>query len=121
MDRSIPVIADDYVDMEFGTGALKITPGHDPNDYAIGKKHNLPVVNIMNKDATMNANVGERYENLDRLEAREMVWDDMVEDGIAIKKEEHQQRVPRSQRGGEIIEPLVSSQVRLDEDRSSKL
>ena len=107
--RTVPVIADEYVDMEFGTGALKITPGHDPNDYEIGKKFDLPIINIMNKDGSMNANAGP-YENLDRFQCREQLWRDMEEDGLVIKVDPHTQRVPRSQRGGEIIEPLVSSQ-----------
>jgi len=110
MDRTIPIIADDYVDREFGTGALKITPGHDPNDYAIGKRHGLEIVNIMNKDATMNGLVPEEYQNLDRFEARQKIWEDMESSNLAIKAEDHQQRVPRSQRGGEVIEPMVSSQ-----------
>ncbi|GMH77539.1 hypothetical protein TrST_g5698 [Triparma strigata] len=110
MDRTIPVIADDYVDREFGTGALKITPGHDPNDYTIGKRHELEIVNIMNKDATMNGNVPAQYQNLDRFEARQKIWEDMEATDLAIKAEDHQQRVPRSQRGGEVIEPMVSSQ-----------
>jgi len=108
--RSIPIIADDYVDMEFGTGALKITPGHDPNDYEIGKKHDLEIMNVMNKDATMNSNCGDRYSGLDRFEARTKLWEDMEDAGLVIKAEPHMQRVPRSQRGGEIIEPLVSKQ-----------
>lgn len=107
--RTIPIIADEYVDMEFGTGALKITPGHDPNDYAIGKKFDLPIINIMNKDGSMNANAGQ-YDGLDRFEAREKLWSDMESSGETIKVDPHTQRVPRSQRGGEIIEPLVSSQ-----------
>jgi valyl-tRNA synthetase len=107
--RVIPVIADEYVDMDFGTGALKITPGHDPNDYEIGKKFDLPIINVMNKDGSMNANAGS-YENLDRFECREKLWKDMEEDGLVLKVDPHTQRVPRSQRGGEIIEPLVSSQ-----------
>lgn len=108
--RSIPIIADDYVDMEFGTGALKITPGHDPNDYEIGKKHDLEIMNVMNKDATMNSVCGEAYEGLDRFDARSKLWEDMEGAGLVIKAEPHMQRVPRSQRGGEIIEPLVSKQ-----------
>jgi len=107
--RSIPIITDDYVDMEFGTGALKITPGHDPNDYAIGKKFDLPIINIMNRDGTMNANAGD-YNGLDRFECREKLWSDMEGADLTIKVEPHTQRVPRSQRGGEVIEPLVSSQ-----------
>lgn len=107
--RTIPVISDDYVDMEFGTGALKITPGHDPNDYAIGKRFDLPIINIMNKDGTLNENAGQ-YDGLDRFDARAKLWEDMEADGLVIKVDPHTQRVPRSQRGGEIIEPLVSSQ-----------
>ena len=108
--RTIPIIADDYVDREFGTGALKITPGHDPNDYAIGNKYNLPVINIMNKDGTLNVNAGKDYDGLDRFDARVKLWQDMDAAGLVIKTEPHTQRVPRSQRGGEVIEPLVSSQ-----------
>ena len=108
--RSIPIIADEYVDTEFGTGALKITPGHDPNDYDIGKRFDLDVLNVMNKDATMNASCGPRYEGLDRFDARTRLWADMEEAGLTIKVEPHTQRVPRSQRGGEIIEPMVSKQ-----------
>ena len=107
--RKIPIIADEYVDMEFGTGALKITPGHDPNDYALGNKYDLPVINIMNKDGSLNANAGE-YCGLDRFDAREKLWKDMEGMDLTLKVEPHTQRVPRSQRGGEVIEPLVSSQ-----------
>jgi valyl-tRNA synthetase len=107
--RTIPVVADEYVDMEFGTGALKITPGHDPNDYVLGKKFGLEIINVMNKDGSMNANAG-NYNGLDRFECREKLWSDMTNVGLAIKVEPHTQRVPRSQRGGEVIEPLVSSQ-----------
>jgi valyl-tRNA synthetase len=98
--RTIPIIADEYVDMEFGTGALKITPGHDPNDYAIGNKYNLPIINIMNKDGSLNANAGD-YSGLDRFEAREKLWSDMEANDLTIKVQPHMQRVPRSQRGGE--------------------
>lgn len=89
--------------------ALKITPGHDPNDYTLGKKYDLPIINIMNKDGSMNTNAGE-YNSLDRFACREKIWKDMEEAGLTIKVEPHTQRVPRSQRGGEVIEPLVSSQ-----------
>lgn len=108
--RSVPVIADEYVDVDFGTGALKITPGHDVNDYELGKKHDLEVMNVMNRDATMNAACGPRYAGLDRFDARELLWKDMEEAGLTIKVEPHLQRVPRSQRGGEVIEPMVSKQ-----------
>jgi len=109
-DREIPIIADDYVDMEFGTGCLKITPGHDPNDYEIGKRHNLETINIMNLDGTLNANAGVDYDGVERFEAREKLWAAMEAAGLAIEAKPHTQRVPRSQRGGEVIEPLVSTQ-----------
>ncbi len=115
LNKRIPIIADDYVQMDFGSGALKITPAHDVNDYAIGKRHDLPIVNIMNKDASLN-DVAGPYEGLDRYEARERLWADMEAAGLTIKVEPHTQRVPRSERSGEVIEPLVSSQwfVKMD-------
>ncbi len=109
LNRAIPIIADDYVDMEFGTGALKITPGHDPNDFAIGKKHELAIINIMNKDATLNEHAGP-YAGLDRFEARQKLWHDMSEAGLTIETKAHTMQVPRSQRGGEVVEPLISTQ-----------
>ncbi len=109
LNRPIPIIHDTYVDMEFGTGALKITPGHDPNDFEIGRRHGLQVINIMNKDATLNENAGP-YAGLDRFEARKRLWEDMKQAGLVIKEEPYTMQVPRSQRGGEIIEPLVSKQ-----------
>lgn len=107
--RKIPIVADEYVDREFGTGALKITPGHDPNDYAIGLKLGLPTINIMNKDGSLNNNAG-MYSGLDRFVARKQLWADLEAAGLAIKTEPYTLRVPRSQRGGEIVEPLVSMQ-----------
>lgn len=107
--RTIPIIADSYVDMEFGTGALKITPGHDINDYELGKRHNLDIINIMNNDGTLNAAAGV-YENMDRFDVRKTLWADLKAQGLAVKEEAHVQRVPRSQRGGEIVEPLVREQ-----------
>lgn len=107
--RTVPIIADDYVDREFGTGALKITPGHDPNDYEIGKRHALPTINLLNKDGTMNEAAG-AFAGQDRAVARESVWAAMQASGLALRTEPHTQRVPRSQRGGEVIEPLVSTQ-----------
>ena len=97
------------------SGALKITPAHDVNDYAIGKRHALKMTNILNKDATINA-VGGPYEGLDRYACREKLWADMEAEGLVLKVEDHTQRVPRSQRGGEVIEPMVSTQwfVKMD-------
>jgi valyl-tRNA synthetase len=115
LNREIPIIADDYVDMEFGTGALKVTPGHDFNDFALREKHGLEIINIMNKDATLNANAG-AYAGLDRFEARKKLWDDMQAAGMTVKTQKYQTRIPRTQRGGEVVEPLMSTQwfVKMD-------
>ena len=113
LGREIPVIADEYVDREFGTGALKITPAHDPNDYEIGLRYNLAFINVLNKDATINENGGP-YAGLDRFECREKLWADMESAGLVIRVEPYTMKVPRSQRGGEIIEPLVSTQWFVD-------
>ncbi len=120
LNREIPIIADEYVDMAFGTGALKITPGHDPNDFAIGKKHGLPIINIMNKDATLNENGG-GYAGQDRFVCRKNIWADMKKAGMVVKVENITHAVPRSQRGGEIIEPLVSRQWFVDAEPMAKL
>jgi valyl-tRNA synthetase len=109
LNREIPVVADSYVDMDFGTGALKVTPGHDANDFEIGRRHSLEVINAMNKDATLSAAAGP-YAGLDRFVAREKLWADMEAAGLTIKRENHTLSVPRSQRGGEIVEPMVSRQ-----------
>lgn len=109
LNRTIPVIHDTYVSMEFGTGALKITPGHDPNDFEIGQRHGLPIINIMNKDATLNAEAGP-YAGMERFAARHKLWQDMAAAGLVIKEEPYTMTVPRAQRGGEVIEPLISKQ-----------
>ena len=109
LDREIPIIAASYVEMAFGTGALKITPGHDLNDFEIGKRHNLAIINVMNKDATMSQAAGP-YAGLTREEARRRLWADMEAAGLTIKTEPYALNVPRSQRGGEIIEPMISKQ-----------
>jgi valyl-tRNA synthetase len=113
LDREIPVISDEYVDREFGTGALKITPAHDPNDYEIGIRHNLAFINVLNKDATINENGGP-YQGMDRFECRQKLWTDMEEAGLVIKVEPYMMKVPRSQRGGEIVEPMISTQWFID-------
>ncbi|MFQ5400882.1 MAG: valine--tRNA ligase [Anaerolineae bacterium] len=120
LNREIPIIADEYVDIDFGTGALKITPGHDPNDFEIGQKHSLPIVNVMNKDATMSAAAGP-YAGLDRFECRHKLWADMAEAGLTINVENYTLNVPRSQRGGEVIEPLVSRQWFVNAEPMAKL
>ncbi|XP_073107865.1 valine--tRNA ligase, chloroplastic/mitochondrial 2 isoform X2 [Elaeis guineensis] len=107
--RHVPIISDRYVDKEFGTGVLKISPGHDHNDYHLARKLGLPILNVINKDGTLNEVAG-LYSGLDRFEARKKIWADLEETGLAVKKESYTLRVPRSQRGGEVIEPLVSKQ-----------
>lgn len=109
LNREIPVIADTYVDREFGTGALKITPGHDPNDYAIGQRHKLPMLSMF--DATAHVNeIGGPYAGLDRFACRKKIWKDMFAAGLVLKEQPYTMNVPRSQRGGEIIEPMISTQ-----------
>ncbi len=107
--REIPVIADDYVTREFGTGGLKVTPAHDPNDYALGKKHNLAFISMLDTSAKVNENGGP-YQGLERFECRKKLWADMKDAGLVIKEEPYLIKVPRSQRGGEIVEPMVSTQ-----------
>lgn len=87
-DRKIPVVADSYVDMTFGTGALKVTPAHDPNDYDIGKRLNLKFINIMNKDGTLNEMAGS-YVGMDRFRARKKLWKDLCDTGLGIKQENY--------------------------------
>jgi valyl-tRNA synthetase len=109
LNREIPVIADEYVSMEFGTGALKITPGHDPNDYAIAERHNLPIISVLDESAKVNENGGP-YQGQDRFEARKNMWADMKKAGLVIRTEPYRTTIPRSQRGGEIVEPMISTQ-----------
>ena len=109
LEREIPVIADEQVERDKGSGALKVTPGHDPNDFLIGERHGLPIINIMNRDASLNENAGP-YAGLDRFDCREKLWEDMAAAGLTLQVESIQHSVPRSQRGGEIIEPLMSAQ-----------
>ena len=109
LGREIPVIADEAVDREFGTGALKITPGHDPVDYEIGRRHNLAVISIFDKTAHLNEHGGP-YAGMDRFDCRKKIWADMRAAGLVIKEEPYNMRVPRSQRGGEIVEPMISTQ-----------
>ncbi|MFN2265538.1 MAG: valine--tRNA ligase [Anaerolineales bacterium] len=109
LGRKIPVIADDYVDVEFGTGALKITPGHDPNDYEIGEKHGLAIISVLDESARVNQHGGP-YAGQDRFDARTNLWEDMRAANLVIKEEPYMINIPRSQRGGEIIEPMISTQ-----------
>jgi valyl-tRNA synthetase len=109
LGRTIPIIADEYVDKEFGSGAVKITPAHDKNDYEVGKRHSLPMINIMNKDATINAEGGP-YAGMERFAARKAILADLEREGLLVKTEPHSMSVGISQRGGEVIEPLLSEQ-----------
>jgi len=109
LGRRIPIIADEYVDREFGSGAVKITPAHDKNDYEVGKRHGLPMINVMNKDATINAEGGP-YAGMDRFAARKAILADLEREGLLVKTEPHTMSVGISQRGGEVIEPLLSEQ-----------
>ncbi len=116
-DRLIPIIADSYVSSEFGTGCVKITPAHDPNDFEMGKRHKLPMINIMNDDGSMAANVPERFRGLDRFVARKEIVKGMKELGLFVKDETHRNAVPHSDRSKAIIEPRLSKQwfVRMKE------
>lgn len=109
MDREIPIIADDYVDPEFGTGVVKITPAHDPNDFEVGNRHALPRMNIMHLDGSLNANAG-AYEGMDRFDARKKVIEDLKDLGLLVKIEEHVHSVGHSERTGVVVEPLLSTQ-----------
>jgi valyl-tRNA synthetase len=104
------VIADSYVDPKFALGALKVTPGHDPNDFEIGKRHSLPVLTVMNEDGTMNSSASERYRGLDRFEARKRVVEDLKALGLLEKHEKHVHSVGTCSRSGTIVEPRVSVQ-----------
>jgi len=109
LDREIPVIADDYVSREFGTGALKITPGHDPNDYEIAQRHHLPIISVLDEAARINQHGGP-YKGQDRFDCRKNLWADMKKAGLVIKTQPYTTTIPRSQRGGEIVEPMISTQ-----------
>ncbi|MFL0199622.1 valine--tRNA ligase [Exiguobacterium acetylicum] len=107
--REIPIVADDYVDMEFGTGVVKITPAHDPNDFEVGNRHKLPRVLVMNEDGTMNENAG-KYEGMDRFECRKQIVEDLKAEGVLIKIEPHLHSVGHSERSDAIVEPYLSLQ-----------
>ncbi|WP_215111939.1 MULTISPECIES: valine--tRNA ligase [unclassified Exiguobacterium] len=109
MNREIPIVADDYVDMEFGTGCVKITPAHDPNDFEIGNRHELPRILVMDEGGKMNENAG-KYEGLDRFECRKQLVKDLETDGTLVKIEPHTHSVGHSERSGAVIEPYLSKQ-----------
>ncbi|WP_226085441.1 valine--tRNA ligase [Mesobacillus sp. S13] len=107
--REIPIVGDDYVDREFGSGAVKITPAHDPNDFEIGNRHNLERVLVMNEDGSMNAKAG-KYQGMDRFECRKQIVKDLQEAGVLFKIEEHMHSVGHSERSGAVVEPYLSTQ-----------
>ncbi|PHS35775.1 MAG: valine--tRNA ligase [Alkaliphilus sp.] len=109
MDREIPVIVDDYVDAEFGTGAVKITPAHDPNDFEIGLRHDLPQINVMNKDASINKDGG-AYEGLSRYDARKKIIEDLKEQGLLVKIKDHDLSLGGCYRCNTVVEPMTSEQ-----------
>lgn len=116
VNREIPIIADTYVDMEFGTGVVKITPAHDPNDFEVGERHNLPKINILNDDGTINSNGG-KFEGMDRYEARKQMVKELDEMGLFIRKEDITHAVGTHDRCHDVIEPLIKKQwfVKMEE------
>ena len=116
MNREIPIVTDTYVDREFGTGVVKITPAHDPNDFEVGKRHDLPIINVMNDDATINENGG-KFAGMDRYEARKAIVAELDEMGLLVKIEDHTHNVGTHDRCKTTIEPLVKEQwfVKMDE------
>ena len=109
-DRTIPVIADDYVDKAFGTGVVKVTPAHDPNDYAVGQRHKLEMICVLHLDATINSNAPEKYQGLDRFVARKAVVADLEAAGHLVEVKKHKLMVPRCARTGQVIEPMLTDQ-----------
>ena len=109
-DREIPIVADEYVDKEFGTGCVKITPAHDPNDFEVGKRHDLPVIHMMNDDATIREDVGGKYAGMERYAARKAMVADLEEMGLLVKVEPHKHNVGCCQRCGTTVEPRASYQ-----------
>ena len=116
VNKEIPIIADSYVDKEFGTGVVKITPAHDPNDFEVGKRHNLPEINVLNDDATINENGG-KYAGMDRYEARKAMVKDLDELGLLVEVEEHVHNVGTHDRCKTTVEPMIKQQwfVKMDE------
>ena len=109
-DREIPVIADEYVDQEFGTGVVKVTPAHDTNDYAVGQRHGLPIIGVLTLDARINENAPAKYQGLDRFVARKQVVADLQDQGFLVDTKKHKLMVPRCARTGQIVEPMLTDQ-----------
>jgi len=118
--REIPIVADDYVDPEFGSGCVKITPAHDFNDFAIGQRHNLEVINILDESAALNQSVPVKYRGLDRFEARKQVVADMDAEGLLEKIDDHKLMVPRGDRSGTVVEPYLTDQWYVDLTRDKQ-
>jgi valyl-tRNA synthetase len=114
VERRMPIIADDYVDPEFGTGCVKMTPAHDFNDYEIGKRHGLQIINVLTDDAAINDSAPEAYRGLDRFEARRRIVADMEELGLLEKVEDYAQKLPRGDRSGAVVEPYLTDQWYVD-------
>ncbi|HPI02834.1 MAG TPA: class I tRNA ligase family protein, partial [Candidatus Goldiibacteriota bacterium] len=108
--RAIPIIKDEYVDKEFGTGAVKITPAHDPNDFLVGLKHKLEMIKVMDESAKMNENAGDKYKGMDRFEARKKIMEELEAQGLVVKTEPHKHAVGHCYRCNTVIEPYISTQ-----------
>ena len=116
-EREIPIIADEYVDPEFGTGCVKITPAHDFNDYAVGQRHNLPLINVLTEDAAINEDAPSAYRGMDRYDARRQIVFDLEDLGLLEKVEDHRLKVPRGDRSGVVVEPWLTPQWYVDAQR----
>tara|TARA_Y100001970_G_scaffold87232_1_gene110070 strand:- start:8259 stop:10874 length:2616 start_codon:yes stop_codon:yes gene_type:complete len=120
VNKEIPIFSDEFVDMEFGTGCVKVTPAHDPNDFVMGQRHNLEIINIMNDDGTMNESVPERFQNLDRFVVRNKIVEELSNNKILIKTEDHLHKVGHSERTDAVVEPRLSKQWFLKMESFSK-
>ncbi len=120
-DRQIPVIADDYVDKEFGTGVVKVTPAHDPNDYAVGQRHQLPMVCVLTLQATVNENAPAKYQGMDRFVARKAVVADLEAAGLMVEIKKHKLMVPICTRTGQVVEPMLTDQWFVAMNKTSEL
>ncbi|AGF48387.1 valyl-tRNA synthetase [Candidatus Kinetoplastibacterium oncopeltii TCC290E] len=123
INKEIPIIADDFVDINFGTGCVKITPAHDFNDYECALRHNLPIVEIFTKNAHLNDNVPEKYRGLDRTQARKIVIEDIIKSNSLVKEEEHLIMIPKGDRSGAILEPMITNQwfVSVSKDTNNQI
>ena len=119
VNRQIPIVADSYVDMEFGTGVVKITPAHDPNDFEVGKRHNLEQINILNDDATINENGG-KFEGMDRYEARKAIVKELDDMGLLVRIEDYSHNVGTHDRCGTTIEPMIQKAVVCKDGRADQ-